>query len=83
MTPVFLVFNVLSQVEVDAETECAVDKLSHDGCIKPLVKFFDSSDFVDFTRHIKRVGRAATLRAQLNSHLNHVYGLNGAGGCHS
>lgn len=53
---ILLILDVLGQVEVDAQAERAVDELSHDSCVEPLVKFFDSTNFVDFSRHVEGVG---------------------------
>ena len=53
---ILLILDVLGQVEIDAQAERAVDELSHDGRVKPLVKFFDSTNFVDFSRHVERIG---------------------------
>mmetsp|Transcript_637 Transcript_637/g.862 ORF Transcript_637/g.862 Transcript_637/m.862 type:complete len:375 (+) Transcript_637:179-1303(+) len=80
LTAVLVHFNPLSKVEVDSETEGTVDDLSEQGGVESTVELLRATDAVDLLCNGEGGSRAAHLRAKLDAHLDHIHGLDTAGG---
>lgn len=82
LTIVLLLLDVFGEVEVDSETEGSVDDLSEESRVESSVELFDTTDLVDLLGDVDGGGGTTGLRSELDADLDHVNGLNAAGGGH-